>query len=106
MLQTYIYSTACVNTFVTVDFNSAASTVTCQFHNHSSVERSCSVEYSRCDQEEVFNKEGNSTLESPGVITLQLSLSNGPDCYTYRIVASDGTNIIVVEGKNDQQGEQ
>ena len=73
MPHTYIHSIACVNTFVMVDFNSAASILICQFHNQSSVERTCSVEYNVCDQEEeVFSTEGSSTLESPGVVTLQL----------------------------------
>ena len=99
-LQSYIYSIACINTFVTVDFNLAASTLTCVFQNKSSVERTCVVEYNTCDQEkENLENEGNTSLESPSEVLLSLMLPSGPNCYVYRVTASDDTNTVVVEGR-------
>ena len=106
-LYNVIHFTACVNRFVMVDFDQAASTLTCQFQSttQSSAERMCSVKYSVCDQEEIFSNEGNSTtMVSSDKVILPLRLPSGSDCYTYRVTASDGTNTVVVEGTNDQRG--
>ena len=63
------------------------------------------MRYSECDQEKEIFKEGNSTiLESPDKVILQLDLSSGADCYTYQVTASDGTNTVVIQGKDDQRG--
>ena len=98
---TCIHSTTeCINRFVTVDIDPAASVLTCLFqNNHSSIETTCSVEYGKCDQEQVFKNEGNSTLESPYRVTLQLRLPSGSDCYMYTVTASDGVSTVVVVGK-------
>ena len=65
------------------------------------------MRYSECDQEKEVFKEGNSTImESPNKVILQLDLSSGIDCYTYQVTASDGTNAVVVDGRDDQRGKQ
>ena len=92
-----IHSTGCINRFVTV--TTSNSTLTCEFlNNQSSIERTCSVEYRVCGQEEVFTSEGNSTLDVPDRVILQLSLLNGSDCYSYNVTASDGVSIVIVVG--------
>ena len=62
------------------------------------------MEYSVCNQQQVFTTEGNSTLELPNRVTLQFSLPGDSDCYMYTIRASDGTNTVVVEGRMNQSG--
>ena len=91
-----------------MDFNLAASTLTCVFQNKSAIVRTCVVEYDICDQEKegLRNSEGNSSLESPSEVLLSLMLPSGSNCYVYRVTASDGTNTVVVEGRvrDDQNG--
>lgn len=101
----HIHTTGCTNRLVTVDVDSAASTLTCQFQNdQNTVQKTCSVEYSICGQEQVFTTKGNSTLELPDRVTLQLSLPSGSNCYAYTIRASNGTSTVIVEGKMDPSG--
>ena len=98
---------ACTNRFVTVTVNadSTTSTLTCQFHNTQNTnQRTCSAEYSVCDEEQVFTVEGNSTLESPDRVTLEISLPSESDCYTYTITAYNGSRTAMVEGKVDTSG--
>lgn len=59
--------------------------------------------YRVCDQEGMFSNEGNSTLESDNEVILQLELSSGVNCYSYRVTASDGTNTVVVDGRVNQE---
>ena len=97
-----IYSTGCINRFVRVAIDLTASTLTCRFRNNqSSVEKTCSVEYSLCGQEQVFKDERNSTLESPDWVILQFTLPSRCSCYTYTVRASNGTNTVVIEEKVD-----
>ena len=77
-----IHLTGCINRFVSVTSSNFARI--CQFlNNQSPVEKTCSVEYRVCGQEEVFTSEGNSTLDTPDRVILQLSLLNGSGCYSY-----------------------
>lgn len=57
------------------------------------------MEYSLCNQEQVFSDEGNNTLESPNRVTLQLRLPSGSDCYNYTVTASYGASTIIAEGR-------
>ena len=77
--------------------DSTTSTLTCLFQNdQKSVKKTCSVEYSICNQDRVFYEVGNNTLEFPDRVTLEIKES---DCYTYTIIASDGTKTVMVEGR-------
>ena len=99
-----IHSTGCTNKIVIVNFNSTASTLTCIFQNNeSSIEKMCSVKYADCNQEEASKyTEGNSTLEFPDRVILQIILPSGSDCYTYTVRANDGTNnTVAVKGRVD-----
>ena len=60
--------------------------------------------YGVCSQEQVFAVEGNSTVESPDRVMLQLSLPSGTNCYTYTLTAYDGTSTAMVEGRVDLSG--
>jgi hypothetical protein len=62
------------------------------------------VEYGVCDKEKESFNEGNSSLESPSQVTLPLTLQSGSSCYTYRVTATDSSNTVVVEGRDDQSG--
>ena len=74
-------------------------TLICQFlNNKSSAEKTCSVKYRVCGQEEVFTSEGNSTLDAPDTVLVQLSLLNGSDCYSYNATASNGVSTVIVVG--------
>ena len=86
-----IHSIGCTNRIVTVTGSTAA--LTCQFlSSQISVEKTCHVDYSVCGQEQIISTEGNSTLEIPNRVILQLSLPSGSDCYTYTVIASDGVS--------------
>ena len=61
----------------------------------------CSIEYTLCGQEQVFSNEGNSSLEAPDRVKLQLSLPSGSDCYMYAVTASDGASTVIVVGMID-----
>ena len=87
--------------------DSTSSTLTCQFQNNQNTnKKTCSVKYSVCDEEQIFTVEGNTTLESPNKVTLEINLPNGSDCYTYTITAFDGSNTVMVEGKVKPSGKQ
>jgi hypothetical protein len=87
-----------------VDINRIDSTLTCLFlGNQSSIERTCSVEYSICGQEEDFTAKGNSTLESPYMVILQLDLPGGSECYTFTVRATDGASTVAIMGKVDSR---
>ena len=101
---TLIHSIGCTSKLVTVNINSTASTLTCVFQNNeSSIEKTCSVKYADCNQEEAsIYTEGNSTLEFPDRVILQIILPSGSDCYTYTVRAYDGANnTVAVEGRVD-----
>ena len=57
------------------------------------------MEYRICGQEEVFISEGNSTLNAPDRVILQLNSLNGSGCYSYNIRASDGVSTVIVQGE-------
>ena len=98
-------SIACTNEFVTVSAGSTASTFTCQFHNNQNTDqKTCSIEYSVCGEEQIFTVEGNATVESPNRVTLEISLPSGSDCYTYTITAFDGSSTAMVEGRVGSPG--
>ena len=91
----------CTNEFVMVDDDPVASTLTCLFLNSpNTTTKFCSVEYGLCNQQR-FYYEGNSTLEFPNMVTIQIDLPSGSDCYMYTVRASDGTGTVIVEGRVD-----
>ena len=96
----------CTNSFVTVNVDSATSTLTCQFQNTQNTnQKTCSVEYRVCGQEQALTAIVTNTSESTNRVTLQLSLpNNGVNCYTYTVTASDGISTAMVEGRSDQPG--
>ena len=105
--HTHTHTIGCTNTFVTVNVDSAASTLTCQFQNNqNTIQKTCSLEYRVCNQEQIFPTRGNSTVELPNTVILQISLPEGSDCYTYTITANDGTHTVMVEGRVDPPGKQ
>ena len=102
LLYTFIIITGCTNEFITVDIDSTTSTLTCLFQNkQNTVEKTCSVEYSLCNQDTVFTSEGNSTVEFPDRVVLKINLPSGSDCYMYTVHANDSTNTVMVEGSVD-----
>ena len=93
-----IHFIGCINRFVSVTTSNF--TLIYQFlSNQSSAEKTCSVEYRVCGQEQVFTSEGNSTLDALDRVILQLSLLNGSDCYSYNATASDGVSTVIVQGE-------
>ena len=104
-MHTPIIHVGCTNRFVTVDIESTASTLTCQFQNdQNTIQKTCRVVYGVCDQQQVFTVEGNSTAGSPDRVTLQLNLPSGTDCYTYTLTAYDGTSTAMIEGRVSLSG--
>ena len=95
----------CTNRVVTVDIESTASTLTCQFQNNqNTIQKTCRVVYGVCGQQQIFTVEGNSTAGSPDRVTLQLNLPSGTNCYTYAITANDGTSTAMIEGRMNLSG--
>lgn len=68
-------------------------------------QKTCSVEYGVCGQEQEYTTKGNHTSESSNRVILQLlQLPSGSSCYTYTITASDGTDTVIVKGMVDLPG--
>ena len=96
VIKNIIYTTGCTNDFVSVNIDLSASTLTCLFWNSwNNTTKTCSVQYSQCNQELVFI-DGNSTSNR---VVLQFDIPRRSDCYSYTVRASDGTNTVIVKDR-------
>ena len=84
-----------------VKYDSSTTTISCTFENQldSSI-KSCSVKYGVCGQE-MYNTQGNTTTESPFIVTLKLNLSVSNRVHCFIITANNDTHGILVEGRID-----
>ena len=83
----------CTNEFVSVQYDSITSTITCDFLDEMDISiKSCSVMYGQCDQMLVHGSQQNGTANS---ITLRV-----PETFEcYKVRASNDTFTIIVEGR-------
>lgn len=89
----------CRNQFVKVEYNSAASTITCKFQNpFDESEKSCSIQYTQCNEKltESTFKLARSTSASD-TVTLEVNLSGTDQLFC--VIASNNTYSIAVEGR-------
>ena len=87
----------CRNHFVEIEYNSAASTITCKFQNpFDESEKSCTIRYSQCNEMLTESTLAKSTSASD-TVTLEVSLS-GID-HLFCVIASNSTHAIAVEGR-------
>ena len=83
----------CTNQFVKVEYDSAASTITCTFNQLDNFENLlCDIRYGRCGQE-LFDSSSSTTTSN--VATLKAKVS-GTTCYL--VTASNGSYTVMVEG--------
>ena len=96
--QNYYDFVGCTNQFVRVEYDPAASTITCVFLNAESQNSSytCSISYGPCLQEMNQAAQGSTTMEFPDRVTVPIELS-GSDCYMYLVKATNGTFTVTVE---------
>ena len=93
-VYTFSISIECTNRFVEVQYNSATSTISCVFLSElDTSEKSCSILYGVCDQEQTKMAVGNTTSSS---VMLKVDVT-GSYCYT--LVARNGTYTIMVDGR-------
>ena len=89
----------CTNQFVEVQYDSATSTISCVFINElDTSEKSCSIWYGVCDQEQTEMAADNTTTSS---VMLNLDLTNTGSnlMYCYSITARNGTYTVIVDGR-------
>ena len=89
----------CTNRFVRVSYDPTATTISCTFENRldSSI-KSCSVKYGVCGQE-MYLIQGNTTTESPFMVTLKLNSSAVYSMNCYIVTASNETLTLMVKRK-------
>ena len=87
--------------FVRVEYESSQSRIICQFLNKSDVAlKSCSVLYGNCDDSRTsavlpYSSQGNSTVEAPNKIELNLDPGR---LVCYLVTASSDSFSILIEG--------
>ena len=89
----------CINNFVKLSYDSAASTVTCTFLDQQesvAFNRSCRIQYGDCPSKLT---EVSSNTTTSNEIVLNLHLSGLGQEYCYIVTASNGSNIVMVEGR-------
>ena len=90
-------STDGTNQFVTVEYNSAESTVSCTFLNQQDDStKFCRIRYGQCQQELMLSSEAYATTET--VIVLSLEFDNAGQMYCYTVEAGNNSYTITVEG--------
>ena len=91
------FHSECNNQFVEIKYNSAATTISCVFLNQlDSSEKSCSIQYGICDQEQTEMVASNTTS---GNVMLNLALTGSGRVYCYNITARNRTYTVIVDGK-------
>ena len=86
----------CTNQFVKVEYDPAASTITCVFESRNS-NHSCNISYGSCQQEMNQAAQGSATMEFPNQVVIKIE-SSGSDCYMYVVKATNGTFTVIVKG--------
>lgn len=90
----------CTNLFVEVQYyDSATSIILCVFLNElDTSEKSCSIQYGLCGQEQTEMAADNTTTSS---VMLNLDLTNTGSnlMYCYSITARNGTYTVIVDGR-------
>ena len=78
-------------------YNLTSSTIVCQFMNQTDRSvKTCTVLYGQCDQMLAYAYQGNSTVDTPNYIALNVDASYF-ECYV--VTASSDTVTVVVEGQ-------
>ena len=92
-------SIGCVNQFVHVEYDSATSTIICQFRSQSNTFKSCTVTYGQCNQMLVHHTSQTGNITNIDTITLNVD-SNKLECYV--VTASIDDVTISVEGQRQK----
>ena len=93
MFSHNIYHIGCTNEFVHVEYDSATSTITCNFLD----ERDLSIKscfFQQCDQILASSPGQNSTVEAPNTIPLSVATGDS-DCFL--VTASSNSFRVTVE---------
>ena len=82
--------------FVDINFESATRVV-CEFRNQDEQSNKlCGITYGECQQPLNMTTEGNSTVDSPNIVRLELHRYLQSYCYTIR--ATNGSFTMITEG--------
>ena len=89
-------TTGCSNEFVRVKYDSATSTISCNFLNQfDTSEKVCRIHYGVCDEIIVETTSASDTSDS---VTLKLRILNSAS-YCYSLTASNDSYTVTVEGQ-------
>lgn len=89
----------CTNQFVEVQYDSATSTISCVFLNElDTSEKSCSIRYGLCGQEQTEMPADNTTTSSV-ILNLDLTSIDTSRMYCYSITARNRTYTVIVDGR-------
>lgn len=94
-----IINADCTNDFLEVKYDAAESTITCIFLDQpegNAITRLCRIKYGDCSSELTETSQDSSTTSE---VPLKLQLPRSGQDFCYQITASNGSNIVMVDGK-------